>query len=69
MSLSQQISYLVDSDFPAEVVFITSRSNAVGIATGFELDDQVVGVRVPVGSRIVTSPYRSDRRWGPLTSN
>jgi hypothetical protein len=25
----------------------------------------VVGVRVPIGSRIFTSPYRPDRRWGP----
>jgi hypothetical protein len=23
------------------------------------------GVRVPVGSRIFTSPYRQDRLWGP----
>jgi hypothetical protein len=36
----------------------------VGIATGYGLDDQGVGVRVPVVSRIFTSPYRPDRLWG-----
>jgi hypothetical protein len=28
------------------------RDSAVGVATGYELDDRGVGVRVPVGSRI-----------------
>jgi hypothetical protein len=37
----------------------------VGIATGYGLDDRGVGVRVPVGSRIFTPPFRSDRLWGP----
>jgi hypothetical protein len=37
----------------------------VGIATGYGLDDQGVGIRVPVGSKIFTSPYRTDRLWGP----
>jgi hypothetical protein len=37
----------------------------VGIATGYGLDDREVGVRVPVGSGIFTSPYRPDRLWGP----
>jgi hypothetical protein len=42
-----------------------------GIATGYGLDDRGVGVRVPVGSRIFTSPRRPDRLWGPpsLVSN
>jgi hypothetical protein len=40
---------------------------AVGIATGYGLDDRGVGVRVPVGS----SPRRPDGLWGPpnLVSN
>jgi hypothetical protein len=44
---------------------------AVGIATGYELDDREVGVRVLVGSRIVPSPSHPDRLWGPpsLLSN
>jgi hypothetical protein len=40
--------------------------SSVGIATGYGLDDQGwAGVRVPVGSKIFTSPYRPDRLWGP----
>jgi hypothetical protein len=35
------------------------------IATSYWLDDRDVRVRVPVGSRIFTSPCRSDRLWGP----
>jgi hypothetical protein len=37
----------------------------VGIATGYGLDDRRVGIRVPVGSRIFSSPRRQDRLWGP----
>jgi hypothetical protein len=37
----------------------------VGIATGYGLDDQEVGVWVPLGSRIFSSPRRPDRLWGP----
>jgi hypothetical protein len=35
--------------------------SAVGIATGYGLNNQGVGVRVPVGARIFTSPRRPDR--------
>jgi hypothetical protein len=42
-----------------------SRDSAVGIAIGYGLDDGVVGVRVPVGSRIFSSPHRPDRLRGP----
>jgi hypothetical protein len=45
---------------------INSRDASVGIATGHRLDDQVVRVRVPVGSRIFSSPSRPDGPWGPL---
>jgi hypothetical protein len=44
---------------------VTSRDSVVGIATGYGLDDRGVGVRVPVGSRIISSPRRPDRLWGP----
>jgi hypothetical protein len=37
-----------------------SRDRAVGIATGYGLDDREVGVRVPVGSKIFSSARRSD---------
>jgi hypothetical protein len=48
-----------------------SCGNVVGIATGYWLDDQGVGVRVPVGSRTISSPRRPNRLWGPpnLLSN
>jgi hypothetical protein len=47
------------------VLLNVSRDSTVGIATSYGLDDRVVGVRVHVGSRIFSSPRRSDRLWGP----
>jgi hypothetical protein len=41
-------------------VIMGSGDSVVGIATGYWLDDRGVGVRVPVGSRIFTSPNRAD---------
>jgi hypothetical protein len=38
-------------------------TSTVDIATGYGLDDRGVGVRVPVGSRIFSSPRRPDRLW------
>jgi hypothetical protein len=35
-----------------------------GIAAGYGLDDRGVGVRVPVGARILSSPLHPDRLWG-----
>jgi hypothetical protein len=37
------------------------RDRAVGIATGYGLDDERIGVRVPRGSRILPSPRRPER--------
>jgi hypothetical protein len=37
-------------------------NSAVGIATGYELDDQGAGVRVPVRVKIFTTLCRPDRR-------
>jgi hypothetical protein len=42
-----------------------SRDSVVGIATGYWLDNRGVGVRAPVGSRILSSRRRPDRLWGP----
>jgi hypothetical protein len=55
----------------ARYFLVLSRDNVVGIATGYRLDDRGVGVRVQVGSRIVSSPHHPDRLWGPpsLLSN
>jgi hypothetical protein len=41
------------------------RNSVVDIATGYGLDDTEVGVRVPVGEEIFSSPYRSECLWGP----
>jgi hypothetical protein len=41
-----------------EPVNTVSRDSVVDIATGFGLDDRRVGVRVPVESRISSSPRR-----------
>jgi hypothetical protein len=41
-----------------------SWGSAVGIATAYRLDDQGVGVEVPEGSRIFSSPHCPDRLWG-----
>jgi hypothetical protein len=45
------------------ICFQVSRDSSVGAATGYWLDDRGVGVRVPVGWRIFTSPCRPDRLW------
>jgi hypothetical protein len=42
-----------------------SRDSVVGVATDFGLDNRGVRVRVPVGSRIFSSPCRPDRLCGP----
>jgi hypothetical protein len=51
--------------------YIDSLDRVVSIATGYGLDDQGVGVRVPIGSRNFSSPRRPGRLWGPpnLLSN
>jgi hypothetical protein len=41
-----------------------SRDSSVDIATGCGLDDEGIGVRFPVGSRIFSSP-RLGRLWDP----
>jgi hypothetical protein len=48
-----------------------SRDRAVRTATCYGMDDSGVGVQVPVGSRIFSSPRHPDRYWGPpsLLSN
>jgi hypothetical protein len=44
---------------------VQSWDSAVGIATGYGLDDQGVRVQVSVGARTFTSPCRPDWLWGP----
>jgi hypothetical protein len=42
-----------------------SRDSVVGLVIGYGLDDRGVRVRVPVGSRILSSPRRPDQLWSP----
>jgi hypothetical protein len=42
----------------------SSHEKVVGIAIVCGLDDRGVAVRVPIGSRILSSPRRPDRLWG-----
>jgi hypothetical protein len=46
---------------------ITNRGSAVGIATGYGLDDRRVRVPAPVRSTTITSVYYSDPFWGPTS--
>jgi hypothetical protein len=46
-------------------IVYSNNPSAVGIATGYGLDDRGVGVRVPVESRMFSSPRRPHRLWGP----
>jgi hypothetical protein len=50
LSFSAFVFRLTPLHYPSH--FAVNRDNAVGIATGYGLDDRGVGVRVPVGSRI-----------------
>jgi hypothetical protein len=38
-------------------------TSASVMAAGYRLHDREVGVRVPVGTRIISSPYRPDPFW------
>jgi hypothetical protein len=51
--------------------FSLKRFSVVGLVTGYGLDEREVGVRVPVGSRILCSPRRPDQLLSPpnLLSN
>jgi hypothetical protein len=69
------LTAMVISSFLQEVYFyiyiyfnIRSRDSSFDIATGYGLDDRGVRVRVPVGSRIFSSPRRPDRLWVNPTS-
>jgi hypothetical protein len=44
---------------------VWSRDSTIGKVTGYGLHDRRVGVRVPVASRILSSPRRPDRFWDP----
>jgi hypothetical protein len=59
----KRVTYIKISYF-SNTYYNSSRDSVVVIATGYGLDDRGVGVRVPVESRIFSSPRRPDRLWG-----
>jgi hypothetical protein len=69
--MKQTERYMIEIQIWVSLKHYQSRDSAVGIVTGYGLDDQGVGVQVPVGARIFYSPRRSDLLWGPpsLLSN
>jgi hypothetical protein len=58
--MEPEYSYSPDTD-----VWRMSRESAAGIAAGYGFEGRGVGVRVPVGARLFSSPRRPDRLWGP----
>jgi hypothetical protein len=58
---------LIGNTKPSSFEILNSRSwdSIVGIVTSYGPDDRRVRVRVPVGSRIFSSPRRPDWLWGP----
>jgi hypothetical protein len=62
---------LSSSRFASRITTIKLFKYATSAENSYWLDDRGVGVRVPAGSRIFTSPCRSDRLWVPpnLLSN
>jgi hypothetical protein len=56
---------------PSHIDHSGSSNSAVGIVTDYGLEDTVVGIGVPTGSRTFSSPCRPGRLWGPpsLLSN
>jgi hypothetical protein len=63
--------YCSVSVFSLHKFIVRSRDRAVGIATDYGVDGRGVGVPVPVGARIFSSPRRPDWLWCPpnLLSN
>jgi hypothetical protein len=61
----QPVIRLISLTYSSHIESQRALDSSVGIAAGHGLDDRALGVRVPVGSRIFTSPYRPHRFWGP----
>jgi hypothetical protein len=49
--LGDKVQLRFSIEFLVDITFVSSRDNAVSIATGYGLDDRKVGVRVQVGAR------------------
>jgi hypothetical protein len=62
---SGQLVIPADSSFGIHFRWVQSRFSVVGIVTDYGLEDRGVWIRVPLGSRIFSSPRHPDRLWGP----
>jgi hypothetical protein len=61
---SKYCTFSLECFIPSNV-FLFIRDSSVGIATGYGLDDRGGGIRVPVGTRILSFPRRPQRHSGP----
>jgi hypothetical protein len=69
VSLVQQAKALLQINYQFQIILIQKgtnddiriRDSVVGIVTSYGLDDRGVGVRVLVGSRILSSPRHPDQ--------
>jgi hypothetical protein len=57
LSAAQTFEYVANLNMDQSV------DQTISVATGCRLDVRGVGVRIPVGLRIITSLYRADRLW------
>jgi hypothetical protein len=64
-SITVSTSRFLATYFIHAMYIMHSRDSEIDIATGYGLDDQGVGVRVPVEANMFTSPCRPDRLWVP----
>jgi hypothetical protein len=47
-----------------QFLYMRNRCSSVGIAAGYGMDAQGVGFRIPVATRVFSSPRCPDRSWG-----
>jgi hypothetical protein len=57
--------FFLSSSSSSSLFYYHPNDSLVCIVTGYGLNDRGVGVRIPEGSRIFSSPRRPDRLWGP----
>jgi hypothetical protein len=65
-NIHDSITMYVNNNFFTSVKYM-SRNSAVGMVSGYGLDDRCIGVRVLVEVRFFSSPRHPDLFWGPLS--
>jgi hypothetical protein len=55
------VHVIFEKNYTVRDELLVSQDSLVGVATVYALEDREVGVRVPVESRIFSSPRRPDR--------